>query len=202
MSATLLPAITFGLAAGLNPGPLGVFVLHQTITRGNRYGLIASLIPFFTDIPIVLLILLLSVNLGKLEWFTSAISIAGAIYLLTFAKKIFYSTDNTHNKPTDKKIVNWLSGVKLNILNPIPYIFWGTVGSVYIINDSYQQTFIFVLCLLSTISITKFTLALLIKTLGDRFNKNVYTSILKILSIALVFFSAKLLFSGLGIFFT
>ena len=85
----VIAAVTFGLVAGLNPGPLGVFVIHQTMSNGTRSGLIASSIPFFTDLPIVFLVAVLTLKLGELDWFISVVSIVGALYLAFIASKNF-----------------------------------------------------------------------------------------------------------------
>lgn len=201
----IIAALTFGLAAGLNPGPLGIFVIHQTISKGNRHGFFASLIPFITDVPIVILISLLSLNLGELKWFTSTISIIGSIYLLFLAYKIFHSTPNILSSNENSAIgttTSWLNGVKLNALNPAPYIFWGSVGNAYIIESTATEAIIFVFCLLLTLCVTKFIVALLVKSLGKRFNHNAYALLLKCLSLSLVFFSVKLFISGIDNIFT
>jgi threonine/homoserine/homoserine lactone efflux protein len=83
-----LAALTFGLVAGLKPGPLGVFVIHQTMARGYYQGFIASLAPLLTDGPIILLALLLTLQLNDLNWFISIISIMGSAYLLSISYKI------------------------------------------------------------------------------------------------------------------
>jgi threonine/homoserine/homoserine lactone efflux protein len=196
----ILSALAFGLAAGLNPGPLGIFVIHQTMTKGNRKGFIASLIPFITDIPIILSISLLSINLAKITWFTIFISFIGAVYLLVLAYKLFHSTAASYAET--KKDISWINGAKMNFLNPAPYIFWGTVGNFYILETSRNEAIIFVLCVLATISATKLTVAVLIKYLGNKFNPNIYNQILKLLSVVLVFFSLKLLLSCLNQLFT
>jgi threonine/homoserine/homoserine lactone efflux protein len=85
----VIAAITFGLVAGLKPGPLGVFVIHQTMSKGYFQGFLSSLAPILTDGPIILLALLLTLQVNDLNWFVSLISILGAVYLTNISYKIF-----------------------------------------------------------------------------------------------------------------
>ena len=54
MNEFFLSALSFGLAAGLKPGPLGVIVIQQTLSRGLPAGVRASLAPLVTDGPIII----------------------------------------------------------------------------------------------------------------------------------------------------
>jgi len=120
-----LAAITFGLVAGLNPGPLGVYVIHQTMSKGYLHGLVASCTPFLTDLPILILVVLLTVKIGEQAWFVSAVSFAGAAYLARLAYRMFKSSDRIDPSQGEGQKIDWLTGVKMNFLNPVPYIFWG-----------------------------------------------------------------------------
>ena len=194
----VVAAVTFGLVAGLNPGPLGVFVIHQTMSNGARSGLIASSIPFFTDLPIVLLVAVLTLQLGELDWFISVVSIFGALYLAFIAFKIFNAPKQIDPGEGSDKKINWLTGVKMNFLNPVPYIFWGTVGSIYINKGTTLEASLFVACMLITLSSCKFLVAMALRSLGERFNPRVYSTILRSLSLPMLLFSGKLLISGVS----
>ncbi len=50
----IIAALTLGMTAGLKPGPLGIYVIHQTLLHGARSGLLASFAPFVSDGPIIL----------------------------------------------------------------------------------------------------------------------------------------------------
>ena len=54
MNEFFFSALSFGLAAGLKPGPLGIVVIQQTLSRGLRSGLRASMAPLITDGPIII----------------------------------------------------------------------------------------------------------------------------------------------------
>jgi threonine/homoserine/homoserine lactone efflux protein len=49
MTEFFFSALSFGLAAGLKPGPLGIIVIQQTLSKGLSAGVRASLAPLITD---------------------------------------------------------------------------------------------------------------------------------------------------------
>jgi threonine/homoserine/homoserine lactone efflux protein len=195
-----LAALTFGLAAGLKPGPLGVFVIHQTMSKSNRHGMLASMAPLLTDGPIILLALLLTLSLDDIGWFISGISIVGAIYLATIAYKIFNAPVSINPNASVDDDSGFFTAVKINFLNPSPYIFWLTIGSSYILMGTMLDASIFIICALVSLCVTKYLVALSIKTLGQRFNSKVYSAILRSLSLPLLVFSIQLLYTGISAF--
>ncbi|HTE39574.1 MAG TPA: hypothetical protein VK629_02020 [Steroidobacteraceae bacterium] len=54
MNEFFFAALSFGLAAGLKSGPLGVIVIQQTLSKGLPAGVLASLAPLITDGPIII----------------------------------------------------------------------------------------------------------------------------------------------------
>ncbi len=193
-----LAALTFGLVAGLKPGPLGVFVIHQTMSKSNRHGMLASMAPLLTDGPIILLALLLAVKLDDISWFVSGISIVGAVYLATIAYKIFNAPERINPNEGIDSTSSLVTAVKINFLNPSPYIFWLTIGSSYIMMGTSIEASIFIICSLVSLCVTKYIVAASIKTLGHRFNPRVYSAIQKSLSLPLLAFSAQLMYAGIS----
>ncbi len=194
-----LAALTFGLASGLKPGPLGVFVIHQTLSRGIFQGFMSSLAPILTDGPIIILALLLTVQLSELFWFVSLISIFGSIYLANIAYKIFKAPNDINPSSKDGGKSSLAMAVKINFLSPAPYIFWLTIGSGYLLMGSKSEAAIFIVCALFSLCVTKFAVAVVIKKLGERFNPKLYSYLLRSLSFPLLLFSAQLLYSGIVI---
>ena len=195
----VLAALTFGLVAGLHPGPLSVFVIHQTMSQGYNNGFMASLAPLITDVPIILLVLFLTMQLNDLSWFISTISILGSFYLAYIAYKIFTAPKDinlTANVNDDSSLA---TAVKINFLNPAPYIFWLTIGSSYISMGSILNAIVFTLCLTFSLCITKFVVAFAIKKLGEQFNPRIYSFVLKSLALPLMLLSGHLLFTGVSI---
>src|SRR5690554_2795593 len=194
-----LAAFTFGLVAGLKPGPLGIFIIHQTLRKGKLQGFISSLAPLLTDGPIILLAMLITVQLSDISWFIFSISMLGGVYLAYLAYKVFMLPSSLN--PSGKGITASGLGtaVKINFLNPGPYIFWLTIGTGYIEMGSSTEAVIFVSVSLASLCITKFLVAVAIEVLGQKFNQRNYALLLKSLSLPMAAFSVQIIYSGLSV---
>jgi threonine/homoserine/homoserine lactone efflux protein len=187
----IIAALTFGITAGLKPGPLGIYVIHQTLLHGTRSGLLASFAPFVSDGPIILGSFLLINSFRQFDTFITVISVLGALYIASIAIRLLIATPLT--QPTTTAPSSFLTAVKINLLNPAPYIFWSTVGGTYLLQNSLPDAALFALLFLATLSITKFTMALSIKMLGNRFSSRYVFWTLKALALLLMFFAVRLL---------
>lgn len=186
-----IAAFIFGLTGGLKPGPLSVYVIHVTLTKGEKSGLLASFAPFVSDGPIILLSLLILSQGKQFDFFIAGLSLAGATYLLIIALRIF--SDNTIPKKNGDTVPpSFITAVKLNLINPAPYLFWGTVGGAYLVRASIKDAATFIVVMLTTLAITKFGVAKSIKVMGERFNTGFYTYLLKALALLLIGFAIKL----------
>jgi len=192
----LIAALTFGLTAGLKPGALSIYVLHQTLRHGNRAGFIACLAPFVSDGPIIVACFLILSRLKQFDLFVVLISLAGAAYLIWIALKLLLSElEQPRLRETPSSL---FTAVKINLLNPAPYIFWATVGGAYLVRGSRVDAVIFITVFLATLSLTKFTMAYVIKTLGDRFDSRVQVYVLRLLSLLLILFASSLAIDAIG----
>src|SRR5687767_16038230 len=89
MSEFFLSALSFGLAAGLKPGPLGVIVIQQTLSRGLPAGVRAILAPLITDGPIIIAALWFLAQFKSIDLFAAALSLVGGAYQFWLAAKMF-----------------------------------------------------------------------------------------------------------------
>lgn len=195
MLETLLAALTFGLTAGLKPGPLSIFVIHQTLSHGLRAGIIASLAPFASDGPIIIASYYIISNFKQFDLFIATLSIVGAAFLAFIAIRLLIKDvepDSESSSPA-----SFATAVKLNLLNPAPYIFWGTVGGVYMTQGTLAAGLSFIIIFLLTLSATKILLAGSLRALGSRFSRRAYHYLLKTLSIVLLLFAGNLLLEGI-----
>jgi len=190
----IIAALTLGITAGLKPGPLGIYVIHQTLLHGTRSGLLASFAPFVSDGPIILGSFMLVNSFKQFDMFITLISILGALYIAFIAVRLIIATPFAAQSNTAPS--SFLTAVKINLLNPAPYIFWSTVGGTYMLQNDLSDAVVFALLFLATLSITKFTMALSIKILGDRFSDKLINNLLKILAIFLMFFALRLFISA------
>lgn len=195
MLETLLAALAFGISAGLKPGPLGVYVIHQTLHRGVAAGFSASFAPFVSDGPIIALAFLLLSRIQHTPALLGGIALAGAVYLLMLAWRIFHIE---HGDADSAIGASFLTAVKINLLNPVPYLFWMTAGGLYLVKGSLQQAAVFVVVMLATLGITKFLFALSIRKLGQAFSERHFATISKLLALVLVGFAIKMAVDGAG----
>ena len=187
----IIAALTLGVTAGLKPGPLGIYVIHQTMLHGPRAGLLASFAPFVSDGPIILGSFLLINSFKHFDSFITLISILGALYIASIAIRLIFAGPVPQQPQSAPS--SFLTAVKINLLNPAPYIFWSTVGGSYLLQNDLPDAALFALLFLTTLSVTKSIMAVSIKLLGDRFSDRLIAYVLKILAILLMFFAVRLL---------
>jgi len=147
MLAALLLGISYGFAAGSSPGPLLGLVITQTLKRGWRVGNLIALAPLLSDLPIVLLAVLLISRLphAAFGW----LGIIGGLFVVYLGIETMYSiwkqrnkrpaelqSDNNEQTSTSAILVR---AALTNALNPHPYLFWGTVGAQLLIRITQQS---------------------------------------------------------------
>lgn len=186
-----IAAITLGFVAGLRLGPLGVFVIEQTLRFGFGRGFIVSLAPFITDGPIIALAVLFSLSINEQQNLIVLISFLGSIYMAYIAFNIFF-TEEAQFSGDSQVSGGLLRSVKINACNPSPYLFWFTIGNSYIVSATETQAIIFVICILSSLCLTNFLVAATITRLGNHFNIISRSSMLKLLALPLGYLSVKL----------
>ncbi|MGB5278897.1 MAG: LysE family transporter [Gammaproteobacteria bacterium] len=192
----IIAALSLGITAGLKPGPLGIYVIHQTLLHGARSGLLASLAPFVSDGPIILGSFILVNSFKHFDLFITSISILGALYIAFIAVRLIIATPDTQRPEMAPS--SFLTAVKINLLNPVPYIFWSTVGGTYLLQNDVSDAITFALLFLATLSMTKFIMALSIKKLGSNFSDRLITTVLRLLAIFLLFFAIRLFVKALS----
>lgn len=127
MSHYLAMGLVLGLSAGLAPGPLLTLVVSETLAHGLKAGIRVALAPMISDLPIVLLTLLVLSKLSDFKMVLGVISLVGGGVIL----KMGISGLRTAGAALDTggQVPNSLSrGVLVNVLSPHPYLFWISVG--------------------------------------------------------------------------
>ena len=117
-----------GVAAGFSPGPLTLLVISETLRHGLRSGLQVAIAPILTDIPIILLAILVLERLSGWPLALGVVSLAGGAFLLWLGYgsmrvggvEISSAGDGPHSIRR---------GIAINLLNPNPYVFWISVGT-------------------------------------------------------------------------
>ena len=187
MNEFFLSALSFGLAAGLKPGPLGVLVIQQTLSRGLPAGVRASLAPLITDGPIIIAALWLLSRFKTIDLFVAALSLVGGAYLLWLSAKML-RINNISLSAKLRSGSSLVTAVKVNFLNPGPYLFWFTVGGSYIVRGSTAESIVFVLTAIGTLIASKVVVAVLAARFFPSLESRGYLLTMKVLAGTLAWF--------------
>ncbi len=142
MLTALFLGISYGFTAGISPGPMLGLVITQTLQRGWRAGNLVALAALFTDLPIIALAVLLISQLpaSALGW----LAVTGGLFVLYLGGETALTARRYARVPASSLALSpaapanasgsvlWRA-VLTNVLNPHPYIFWGTVGAQLLI---------------------------------------------------------------------
>lgn len=201
MLRLLLTGTTFGLAAGLSPGPILALVVAQTLRYGLREGLKVSLAPILTDLPIVTLCIIVLSHVPNVGSALAWISIAGGAFVTwlgILSLRVNVAQTGSSAAPNSIR-----KAVAINLLNAHVYLFWLTVGAPIILKASESGVamaacFIvpFYVCLCGS----KMLLAVLVNRSRGFLKGSVYAWSLRVLGMALIVFGLWLILDGLVLF--
>lgn len=146
-SEFILPGILIGIGAAVSPGPLLILAISETLRGGLRSGLSVTISPLITDIPFILLSILLAREIGSFAPVVGVLSLAGAGFL------VFLAYQNIRIRPEDllrpsHASASLLRGVATNLLNPYMYIFWFSVALPIFSKGNFEGSVLFAASLL------------------------------------------------------
>jgi threonine/homoserine/homoserine lactone efflux protein len=191
--------IMFGLGAGLTPGPLMTLVFTETLKHGTKEGLKISMAPLITDLPIILLSILLLSRISGFDKLIGIISLIGASYIifLGFQSITFSGIAMDQDAPAPQSI---RKGILANIFNPNPYVFWVSVGAPIVIKAlevSILAAFSFLFAMYFCLVGSKMLTALILGKSRQFLKNRYYIYILRLLGVALLAFAVIYLKDGL-----
>lgn len=198
----LISGIIFGLTLGMSPGPLLTLVISETLKHDKKEGIKIAVAPILTDLPIVLITLLILSKLTNFDPILGSISIFGAIFIGYLAyenisiKKI--ELDVSEAKPQSLK-----KGVIANFLNPHPYVFWFIIGAPTVLRAwdvSLFSAILFILGFYIFLVGSKISIAVIVEKSRSFLKSNIYVYTIRLLGIALLIFSLMFLIDGLKFF--
>ncbi len=191
--------VLLGLTAGISPGPLLALVITQTIRFNRKEGFKVAAAPVITDVPIVLIALLVVSKLSSFDIAAGIISVLGSVFIFYLA----WDTHKSAGKTTGMggiKAHSFRKGILVNFLSPHPYLFWFLVGAPIVtsasnVNPWASMVFIggFYILLIGS----KMVIAILAEKSKKILLNRYYVYTLRILAIILAGFALKLLFDGI-----
>jgi threonine/homoserine/homoserine lactone efflux protein len=191
MTTYLILGITMGLTAGLSPGPLLILLISETIKQNRKAGILVACVPLITDLPIVLISILVLQIIADYNFVLGIISILGAVFLGYLAVENFrLKYFNFDLKKIKSRSLG--KGIITNFLNPNPYLFWITIGAPTVIKGYHEGIVLpvfFVLMFYIFLVGSKIIVALLVDRSKALVNSNLYIILMKILGIILLLFS-------------
>ena len=190
-----------GLASGFAPGPLLVLVVAETLRHDVKAGIKVAIAPLITDVPIIVISLLVLNRLAHFRTILGGISILGGLFILYLGYESIKTKGLEFNLPPT--ISNsFKKGVITNALNPHPYIFYVTVGAPIIfkaIRQSFALAFLFIGSFLIFLVSSKVILAMVVERSRAFLKGPVYIWLMRILGALLLFFSIMLFRDGLSL---
>jgi threonine/homoserine/homoserine lactone efflux protein len=187
-----------GLAAGFSPGPLTVLVIGETLRHGLRSGLQVAIAPILTDIPIILLGVLVLEHVLAHPLSFAAVSLAGGAFLLWLGYRSMRVAGS--DVPSDGAEPHSIrKGIAINLLNPNPYVFWISVGVPTILNSltvSWAHAGAFLGAFFFFIVGSKALLAKFVHGSRTFMSGGVYLWIMRLLGVLLVGYGLLLLKDG------
>jgi threonine/homoserine/homoserine lactone efflux protein len=128
----------------LSPGPDNIFVLTQSVARGARYGIaVASGLITGCIFHTSLVALGFAVVLRDNEWLLWLIKIAGAVYLLFLAYKVYRSSSNIKLDESVVQQNSWWHlyriGITMNLLNPKVTLFFLALLPQFVVANALEE---------------------------------------------------------------
>jgi len=198
MTTLLSSAVVYGLSAGFSPGPLLALVISQTLRYGVREGVKASMAPLITDLPIILVSVLILRSLSDSRFILGCISMAGGLFVTYLAYECF-RTVRLEMADLDGGPQSLGKGVAVNALNPHPYLFWLTVGGPSVIRawaDSPLGAVAFVAVFSGSIVGSKVMVAAMAGQSRHVLSGKGYGIVMRVLGLMLLFFAVLLFKDG------
>jgi len=193
----IFAGLVFGVAAGLSPGPLMALLISETLKGHKKNGILVSISPIITDIPILLVSLSILNRIKEVEHLLSVIYFVGAVVLFYFGyknikiKQLYIETDLTGSL---KK------GILLNILNPYTYLFWFFIGAPYVSNAGIIGGFLFTLSFFVGITGSMIIIAIFTQKLKKFIESRYYIYLLRFIGVLFFVFGFVLIKDGISKF--
>jgi threonine/homoserine/homoserine lactone efflux protein len=139
--------ISIAFAAGAQPGPFTSFLISRTLAQGWRKSIILALTPLVTDVPIVLVVLVILKQFPP--ELIRVIRLVGGLYLLWIAYgswrqyqagKVLLKLEAVSSDDISP-VRTLFQGALMGWVSPGPYIFWATWSGPLLIQGLNQSVF-------------------------------------------------------------
>jgi threonine/homoserine/homoserine lactone efflux protein len=188
-----------GLSAGFAPGPLLTLVISETLQHDIKSGVKVALAPIITDLPIIILTLLILAELSNFHTLLGIISLTGGFFILFMGYESI-RTKGVELNLHEKKPKSLTKGILANALNPHPYLFWLSVGAPTMTKAMSLSIFAplaFIFSFYVLLVGSKILLAIMVGKSKSFLGGNVYIYTMRFLGLILCFLAFVLFRDGL-----
>ena len=199
-----LTYVTTGFLLGLTgliPGPLLTLVISESLKHGTKAGIKVAASPLITDLPIILITILIMSRLVNTDYILGTIAFGGSIFLLYLAFESFSFKGASSDTSIQDNLLK--KGIIANLFNPSPYVFWFTIGAPTIIkafSESLIKALLFIVVFYSVLVGSKIVIAVITGKVKTFLSSRYYLYIVRSLGVALFLFALFFIKSGLAYF--
>lgn len=190
--------LLLGGSAGFAPGPLLTLVISETLRHGVASGTRVAVAPLVTDLPIILVTLVVLAQLSALDGVLGVISIAGGLFVLSMGWDSLRA-DGADLQQEATSAHSLVKGVMANALSPHPYVFWLTVGApitMEALETGIGPAILFVVSFYATLVGSKMLLAAIAGRSKAFLGGRLYRFTLRSLGLMLILLALLLLHDG------
>ncbi|MDX9714416.1 MAG: LysE family translocator [Dissulfurispiraceae bacterium] len=187
-----------GLSSGFTPGPLFALVISETLKHGVKAGVKVALAPVLTDLPIIMLTMLVLSKVSDFDSILGLISLCGGLFLLYMAwENIKSKRIDVLSRDLKERAI--AKGMLANVLNPGPYIFWLTVGAPIVVkamNNGMSILLVFIMSFYVFLVGSKIVIAVLVNKSRAFFSGKIYVYTMRMVAVILCALSGILFYEG------
>jgi threonine/homoserine/homoserine lactone efflux protein len=175
MLTYVLFGVSYGFAAAAQPGQLQAYLISRAVSHGWRRTLPAVFAPLLSDLPVIVLVLLVLTRVPPLM--VRLLRLVGGVFLLYLAADAirgWRANDAQQHLPEIPAHRTFIEAVFVNLLNPNPYLGWALVLGPWLL-DAWGKSPSFGMALLaafySTLVVASGTMVVLFslaRALGPR----------------------------------
>lgn len=136
----LLPGSLLGIIAALSPGPLMALIVSESIRGGLRSGARVAMAPLVTDIPFIIVAIVIARGIESSPTLLGITSLIGAAFLtyLAFQNMKIRKSDFELSEGEGRSLTK---GIVVNLCNPHMYLYWFSVATpVFARGNTYGST--------------------------------------------------------------
>ena len=170
-------------------------LISETLQGHRKNGILVSISPIITDIPILLISLFILDKISEVKHLISVVYFLGALILFYFG----YKNLRIKHFQLDTDLTGSLKkGVLLNILNPYTYLFWFFIGAPYVREAGFIGGVLFTVFFFIGITGSMMIIAVFTEKLKKFIESRYYIYLLRFIGVLFIALGVMLFKDGLS----